>query len=72
MRRERPEPFIATRPAGVEYVWIDETTGLRSDERCEGSRQLPFLKGTAPEQSVDCGQHNPINRSLDWFRNWFN
>lgn len=72
MRRERPEPFIATRPAGVEYVWIDEATGLRSDERCEGSRQLPFLKGTAPEQSVDCGLHNPINRSLDWFRNWFN
>ncbi len=72
MRRERPEPFIATRPAGVEYVWIDEATGLRSDERCEGARQLPFLKGTAPEQSVDCGLHNPINRSLDWFRNWFN
>ncbi len=72
MRRERPEPFIATRPAGIEYVWIDEATGLRSDERCEGSRQLPFLTGTAPEEKVDCGLDNPVRRSLDWFRNWFN
>ncbi|SMR77909.1 penicillin-binding protein 1B [Marinobacterium sediminicola] len=72
MRREEPEPFIATRPAGVEYVWIDETTGLRSDERCEGSRLLPFLMGTAPEEKVDCGLDNPVRRSLDWFRNWFN
>ena len=72
MRRERPEPFVATRPAGVEYVWIDEATGLKSDPRCEGSRQLPFLVGTAPEQKVDCGLENPVRRSLDWFRNWFN
>src|SRR5690554_4182538 len=72
MRRERPEPFIATRPAGVEYVWIDEATRLRSDERCEGSRQLPFLAGTAPQQSVDCGQHTPPQPSRNWFRNWFN
>ena len=72
MSRERPEPFIATRPAGIEYVWIDEATGLRSDERCEGSRHLPFLTGTAPEDRVDCGLDTPVRRSLDWFRNWFN
>lgn len=72
MRREQPEPFIATRPSGIEYVWVDEATGLRSDERCEGSRQLPFLVGTAPEQKVDCGLDTPVRRSLDWFRNWFN
>ncbi len=71
MRRESPEPFLATRPAGVEYVWIDEATGLRSDPRCEGSRQLPFLDGTAPDDKVDCGLDNPVRRSLDWFRNWF-
>ncbi|SIR04442.1 penicillin-binding protein 1B [Marinobacterium stanieri] len=71
MRRESPEPFLATRPAGVEYVWIDEATGLRSDRRCEGSRQLPFLTGTAPSEKVDCGLDNPVRRSLDWFRNWF-
>ncbi|MGB2131629.1 MAG: penicillin-binding protein 1B, partial [Marinobacterium sp.] len=72
MRLERPEPFIATRPAGIEYVWVDEATGMRSDRRCEGSRQLPFLAGSAPEAKVDCGLDNPVRQPLDWFRNWFN
>ncbi|WP_254262540.1 penicillin-binding protein 1B [Marinobacterium weihaiense] len=72
MRREQPQPFVATRPAGIEYVWVDEATGLRSDARCEGSRQLPFLTGTAPTDKVDCGLDTPVRRSLDWFRNWFN
>jgi penicillin-binding protein 1B len=71
MRREQPEPFYATRPEGVEYVWIDEATGLRSDERCEGSQQLPFIVGTAPQRSVDCGQWRRSGTPLDWFRSWF-
>ena len=71
MRREQPEPFYATRPEGVEYVWIDTATGLRSDERCEGSQQLPFIIGTAPQRSVDCGQQRRAGRPLDWFRSWF-
>ena len=71
MRTEQPEPFFAARPEGVEYVWIDEQTGLLSDQRCEGSRQLPFIAGTAPQRSVDCGQRRPSNNPLDWFRSWF-
>lgn len=71
MRRERPQPFQATRPEGVEYVWVDEATGLRSDERCEGSRQLPFLVGSAPQRSVDCGQQRQNGNPLNWFRSWF-
>ncbi|WP_432697502.1 penicillin-binding protein 1B [Marinobacterium sp. YM272] len=71
MRRERPEPFYASRPEGVEYAWVDEATGLLSDQRCEGSRQLPFLAGTEPQQSVDCGQRRGAGNPLDWFRGWF-
>lgn len=71
MRRERPQPFQASRPEGVEYVWVDEATGLRSDERCEGSRQLPFLVGSAPQRSVDCGQRRQNGNPLNWFRSWF-
>ncbi|WP_188749351.1 penicillin-binding protein 1B [Marinobacterium zhoushanense] len=71
MRREHPEPFYATRPEGVEYVWIDDATGLLSDQRCEGSRQLPFINGTVPRDSVDCGQLRRRNNPLDWFRGWF-
>ncbi|TCK04993.1 penicillin-binding protein 1B [Marinobacterium mangrovicola] len=72
MRREHPEPFYASRPEGVEYAWIDEATGLQSDKRCEGSQQLPFLAGTEPQDSVDCGQRRSrSNNPLDWFRGWF-
>ncbi|SEG80338.1 penicillin-binding protein 1B [Marinobacterium lutimaris] len=72
MRREHPEPFYASRPEGVEYTWIDEATGLLSDKRCEGSQQLPFLAGTEPKGSVDCGQRrSQSNNPLDWFRGWF-
>lgn len=71
MRREKPQPYLARMPDGIEYVWIDEATGLRSDQRCEGSRQLPFLYGTAPQQAVSCGFNDPVGESLEWFRNWF-
>jgi len=71
MRREHPEPFYAPRPEGVEYVWIDDATGLLSDQRCEGSRQLPFINGTVPQGSVDCGQMRRRGNPLDWFRGWF-
>ncbi|MBR9885866.1 MAG: penicillin-binding protein 1B, partial [Oceanospirillales bacterium] len=71
MRREHPEPFYATRPEKVEYVWVDDATGLLSDQRCEGSRQLPFIRGTEPKDSVDCGQLRRSGNPLDWFRSWF-
>lgn len=75
MVQERPAPLMATRPGRIEYVWIDEETGLRSDPLCQGSRQLPFIVDTAPRQSVDCGQFErsePADDPADlWFRNWF-
>ncbi|RAU16614.1 penicillin-binding protein 1B [Nitrincola tibetensis] len=77
MARDKPEPLVAARPSGIEYVWIDEETGLRSDPLCQGSRQLPFITGSAPQLSVDCGQHpsvntpTPVEPSSGWLRNWF-
>ncbi|NVK39620.1 MAG: penicillin-binding protein 1B [Oceanospirillaceae bacterium] len=70
MRREHPQPYLATRPDDIEYVWVDDATGLRSGQYCDGARQLPFLVGTAPQQGIDCGG-NPVQQSVDWFRNWF-
>jgi len=72
MKRERPQPYLATQPEDIEYVWIDETSGLRSDQRCQGSRPIPFKLGSAPQQEVDCGQHDPVRKGLNWFRSWFN
>lgn len=71
IKREQPEPFLAAYPEGVEYRWIDEATGYLSDELCAGARQVPFIAGTEPEREVDCGQKDPIKRSLRWFQQWF-
>ena len=71
IKREQPEPFLAAYPEGVEYHWIDEATGYLSDELCAGARQVPFLAGSEPQREVDCGQKDPLKRSLRWFQQWF-
>lgn len=79
MHQDHPEPLISRRPAGIETAWIDERTGLLSDPMCEGSRQLPFISGTVPTISVDCGQFQPRTDPREpeekdsggWFRNLF-
>ncbi len=73
MKAEKPEPFVAPVPEGIEYLWIDKETGYLSNERCQGAIQVPFVKGTKPEYRVDCGIE-PVqnsNKPLDWFRGWF-
>jgi len=71
MRREQPQPYLANRPDDIEYVWVDDATGLRSGRGCEGARQVPFLIGTAPMQGIDCGIGNQVQQSVDWFHRWF-
>ncbi|MGB0467366.1 MAG: penicillin-binding protein 1B [Pontibacterium sp.] len=71
IRQEQPEPFLATYPEGIEYRWIDEATGYLSDEQCAGASQVPFIKGTAPERQVDCGQYKAPQNPLQWFKRWF-
>lgn len=71
IRQDEPEPFMAAYPEGIEYLWIDEATGYRSDEVCAGAQQVPFIRGTGPKGEIDCGQKNTLQRSLRWFRNWF-
>lgn len=69
MRRDYPQPFMATHPQNINYVWIDDESGKRSAEDCEGARQIPFIRGTAPTENASCVStgHGP----LDWFRRWF-
>ncbi|MCD8513299.1 MAG: penicillin-binding protein 1B [Nitrincola sp.] len=78
MHQEKSEPLVSRRPAGITMQWIDEASGRLSDPICEGSRQLPYIQGTEPRVSVDCGQfiHLPQpNHAEDdsngWFRNLF-
>ena len=78
MHQEKSEPLVSRMPAGITMQWIDEASGRLSDPICEGSRQLPYIQGTEPRISVDCGQfiHLPQpnhaeNDSNGWFRNLF-
>jgi len=49
-----PQPLELARPEGIELVWIDPQTGLRSGAGCEGARELPFVRGTAPVEPAPC------------------
>jgi penicillin-binding protein 1B len=48
-----PEPLVLARPEGIELVSIDPQTGLRGG-MCPGALELPFVKGSAPEQRAPC------------------
>ena len=62
-------PLDYSPPPGISYHWIDQATGLRSGESCEGARYLPFIQGSAPAQKSRCVRTAP---SLwRWFRNLF-
>ncbi|WP_136681611.1 penicillin-binding protein 1B [Neptunomonas sp. XY-337] len=74
MKAEKPTPFLAPAPEGIDYLWVDDETGYLSDERCQGAIQVPFKRGDRPEYRVDCGLEpveNKASEPLDWFRQWF-
>lgn len=74
MKADKPEPFRAPVPEGVEYLWVDKETGYLSDERCQGAIPVPFQNGSKPQYRVDCGVEpvqNSESKPLDWFRRWF-
>jgi penicillin-binding protein 1B len=59
-------------PEGVELVWIDPDTQLRADESCAGAIPLGFVTGTAPTEYSPCtGFRGTVDKTLNWFRRWF-
>ncbi len=62
-------PLVAAVPPGVEYHWVDEASGRLSARNCEGARLIPYIEGSAPQESVACaGVLAPVKR---WFDSWF-
>jgi len=68
MQRLQPLPLIQAPPAGVEYQWIEEASGLRSAEGCEGAVSLPFVHGSAPITESNCAKTPGVGR---FFRRLF-
>ncbi len=54
-------------PENIHRVWIDRQTGLLSDKGCENTVELPFIKGSEPEQYAGCKQRSLLNRLKDIF-----
>ncbi|WP_289303369.1 penicillin-binding transpeptidase domain-containing protein, partial [Methylophaga sp. UBA3996] len=76
MRSQPLDSFEAPLPDDIKWLWIDTQTGLLSAQECEHSRQLPFISGTEPVEMSECAtqpgqQSNPVTRSLDWIKDWF-
>lgn len=70
------QSFQAPVPEEVEWLWVDKDNGRLSSPECDNAWQLPFVKGTAPQLTTDCyvqpGEDNdPVSRSLDWIKDWF-
>lgn len=71
-RTIRAQPGNWPVPEGAEVVWIDPETRLRGDESCPGALQLGFVTGTAPTDYAPCtGLSGTIERTMNWFKGWF-
>jgi penicillin-binding protein 1B len=60
-KRLPAEPLVQAED-GIEFVWIDQESGERSDAVCAGARELPFASGYAPTERHGC--------ALDRIREW--
>jgi penicillin-binding protein 1B len=54
-------------PEQINMVWIDQESGLLSDKRCENAVELPYIKGSEPQEYAGCETGSP----LDWLKNIF-
>jgi penicillin-binding protein 1B len=66
-----PEPLHLPQPDDIEWVRIDPASARRIEYGCESPAaavELPFIKGSAPEETVPC-EGTPKRRS--WFRRLF-
>ncbi len=65
------EPLILPVPDGIERVWIDPQSGLRSVAGCPDAVELPFVAGSAPAESAPCGPGFKGNSLKNWFERIF-
>jgi len=54
-----PEPLVLPQPDSIELVWIDPVTGLRG-AGCPDAAEVPFIKGSAPQERAPCGGDETI------------
>lgn len=81
MLRAGAQPLKLETPKGIEWVWIDANSGMRSAEGCMDAVQMPFLRGSAPLQMAPCSEipgdsvgetiDNAVDKAVDWLNEVF-
>jgi len=66
-----PEPLVPPVPDNIEQVWVDSTTGQRTDENCHDVVSLPFIHGSAPVETAPCATHVQGQSIKNWFKRLF-
>jgi penicillin-binding protein 1B len=63
-------PLSIEPPAGVEWTWIDPSDGRRALSTCQGAVELPFSRGSLPDDAAPCarGLGGIMRRSLELFK----
>ena len=56
-------------PNSLEYLWIDDKSGLLSDDSCKDSVFMPILKGREPKERAQC--IIKPRSTKNWFFKWF-
>lgn len=72
MRKVSRESLELDPPDNVEWIWVDRTSGGRSDKGCANAVRLPFVAGTAPNHSAGCGGGSaPGDSGGSWVKDLF-
>ena len=71
MARLDPDPLVPPMPENIESIWIDSATGLRADGNCQGSVELPFIRGSGPTETAPCAASAPARSLKSWFERLF-
>ena len=71
MARLDPDPLTPPMPENIEMIQVDSATGLRADAGCQGSVELPFIRGSGPTETAPCATHAPARSLKSWFERLF-
>jgi penicillin-binding protein 1B len=65
MKNIQPEPLQPPLPEDIELVNIDPPSGLRYNEECKTAVVVPFIKGTAPAETMACAEPSALAQKPD-------
>ena len=70
MQASRARGPLAVEPSGIEWAWVNTEQGLASAEHCADAVSMPFIRGSVPTRSSECGRRGPRSPG-EWIRSWF-